>query len=300
MLLWPSGLEADTIYLKEKKSLKGVIVEEQADRYILSTMEGELPVLKAVVEAVKYDDPERGYYQLGLQLQRAGRLQEALAAFEKSVEIRPDFEAAKEAAFTVRRQLWRQDESEVLTEIEHKQLIMQQAGRPAEVAGTQPVTKPAASVVRFEERYGCDVQYNEGITEVVKVRAGGRAETSGLEAGDKIVAIANEPIQNLRPDEVSRRLDRDSMEISLTIERRVVVEPAKGRVKGGQGFEVQLGYDGLHVTKVVKDGPVDGRLAVGDLLVEVDGRSTRYVGAEGVAGGARGGIYLVRRLVVLR
>ena len=271
-------VQADVVYLKGKKSVRGVVVDEQADRYILNTSDGEVSVLKALVEGIQYDDPEQSYYQLGLQHQRVGHLREALAAYEKAVELRPDFKAAQDAVFTVRRALSRQDESEVLSEVDRQRLLIEQAGR-APREGRLPAKSPQASVQSFEQRFGCDVRYEGGVTQVATVKFGGPAERSGLLAGDAIVAIANEPIQNLAPDEVSRRLNSSRGEVALTIERDVQLT---GPVT------VELGYDGPRLSQT------------GDLLMMVNGRQARYLSQEETQSlMSRGARVRIRRLVAV-
>lgn len=258
-------LHADTVYLKEKKTLKGVVVEEQADRYILSTADGEIPVLKAVVESVAYDDPEQRYYHLGRQLQQAGQLREALSVYQKAVELRPDFQAAREAAFGVQRLLAGDEESQALAEVRQKRLIMRQQRPGSGLAASRPVT--------FEDRFGCSIGYDEGRTIIATVRAQGPAAVAGLRAGDQVVAVGPEPVLHLDPEAISRRFREARGEFSLTIERRLTLQ----RSGTSFGFGVELGYQGLRVAAVDPQGPAHGRLQMGDLITAINGRTTRYM-----------------------
>lgn len=259
---------ADTIYLKGKKSLKGVIVDEQADRYILNTADGEIEVLKSLTEAVKYDDPELSYYQLGRQLQRAGRLREAYAAYDQAAQLRPDFQAAREAAFNVQRLMSRQDESEVIADVRRQQLISERAGRPAEPTFATPAPTPAAAPT-FEERFGCRLRYDAGQTIVTQVQLESLAGLAGLHAGDEIIAVWNDPIRNLGPEAISRRLNESRGELALTIER-VVLAATKD-------VQVTLGYDGLRIASI-PEGAAQA-LAVNDLVVTINRQPARYLDA---------------------
>ncbi|MBI4227028.1 MAG: PDZ domain-containing protein [Candidatus Omnitrophica bacterium] len=283
---------ADTIYLKGKKSLKGVIVDEQADRYLLNTADGELEVLKALTQAVQYDDPELSYYQLGRQLQRAGRLREAYAAYQQATDLRPDFHAAREAAFTVQRLLSRQDESQVVNEVRQRQIVLERAGRP--VAPTLGTAAPSpAAAPTFEERFGCRLRYDEGRTVVTQVQRERLAGVAGLQAGDEIVALWNDPIRRLAPDAISQRLNDSRGELALTIERTVLAPAAS--------IQLTLGYDGLRVA-AVPEGSQTG-LALNDLLIAINGRPARYLdlGAAKQLLGARADAQVViQRALVLR
>ncbi|OGX40581.1 MAG: hypothetical protein A3C53_04280 [Omnitrophica WOR_2 bacterium RIFCSPHIGHO2_02_FULL_68_15] len=289
----PSPAAADTIYLKEKKSLKGVVVDEHADRYILNTVDGEVEVLKAVVEAVKYDDPELSYYQLGRQFQRAGRLRDAYQAYQYAAQLRPDFQAARDAAFNVQRLLSRQDESQIVADVQKQQLIFDRAGRPAHspLAGAM-VPKPPAAIKTFEERFGCRLRYAEGQALITQVHLESLAGLAGLLAGDTIVAIWNDPVRHLSPDAMSQRLNESRGELALTVER-TVIGPT-------QGVQVVLGYDGLRVT-MVPDG-VRG-LAVNDLILLINDQSARYLdlaAAKRLLGADTQTTCVVQRAILLR
>ncbi len=269
LLLAPAIVFADTIYLKEKKTLKGIIVEEQGDRYLLNTVDGEIPVLKALIEKIQYNDPEQSYYQLGRQLQRAGRLREALMAYQKAAELQPGFQAAKEAAFNVQRLLGGQDESEVLAEIRQRRLVMERAGRSA-----QAPTAPAAPTNDFDARFGCSVHYDNGWTVISRVRPNSPAAVAGLRAGDLLVSIWNEPIAHLSPAVVGERLAAARGELALTIERTASLSQESRHP--GYGLQVAVRYDGLRVVSVVPGSPSEG-LVPGDLIVELNGRPGRYL-----------------------
>ena len=43
------------------------------------------------------------------------------------------------------------------------------------------------------------------------------------------------------------------------------------------GAELQLSYDGLRISKVDPGSPSDGHLAVGDVVVAINGQITRYM-----------------------
>ena len=272
VLLTAAPAAGDTIYLKEKKTLKGVLVEEQGDRYLLNTVDGEIPVLKALVEKIQYDDPEQSYYQLGRQCQRAGRLREALMAYEKAAEPQPGFQAAKEAAFNVQRLLSGQEESQVLTEIRQRRLVMERASRSSLAAPATP-----GPINDFDARFGCSVHYDNGWTVISRVRPNSPAAVAGLRSGDLLVSIWNDPIAHLSPAVVTERLAVARGELALTIERTVSLKPSPSYP--AYGLQVTVGYDGLRVASSTSGSPSEGHLVVGDLIVSLGGRPGRYLTA---------------------
>jgi tetratricopeptide (TPR) repeat protein len=261
----------------------------------LNTENGEIPVNKSSVETILYDDPEQSYYQLGKDLQRVGRMKEALKAYQKALEHRPGFQAAREAIFQVERLLEQQEEHRLTEEIQQKRAIMAQAGLSAapdtaqagrEQAGHAlplAVEQTALPGQTINQRFGFGfavykpLPSGEAWVSVTEVRPQGPAALGGLERGDIIVAIWGESIRYLSPEQILEQIDQGGRELALTIERAVTVRPRGNQEQPDWGLEMELTYDGLRIVSVIDQGAAQGRLAVGDLLVEIHGRSTRYM-----------------------
>ena len=278
---------ADTIYLKEKKLLKGVVVEEHADRYVINTIAGEAPVFKSQIERIQFDDPEQGYYQLGRDLQRDGRLPEALKAYRKALDLRPDFHAAQQAAFVVQRMLDQDAEAGLADEI-----------RRHGARTSSPRT--------VESRYGCQLGYDAGWSVIGDVAPETPAARAGLRSGDTVVAIWGEPIRYLTAEAISDQLRREDQELVLTIERSLRVPsapPTAPPAAHPKGFSVELGYDGLAVTEVEPQGPADGLLIPSDLILQINGQASRYLSPKVVDGYLHDSTLLkltIQRIVILR
>lgn len=262
-------VHADTVVLKDRTQLKGVVVEEHPDRYLLSTAEGERFVRKEDVEAIRYDDPEQSRYQLGRQFQRAGRLREALKAYQQALAIQPDFQAAKDAIFQTERLLWQQQEAQLRAEIQQKQLIVTH-GSPSSAVETAALLRP------FDQRFGCTLGYEGGWTVIASVQADSPAAQAGLKPRDLIVAVWGEPIRHLDPLAISEQLRAGGRELQLTIERAIILRPTP-QAKPPTGLTLALGYDGLRVASVTPQGPAEGLLP-GDLFVAIGEHPTRYLG----------------------
>ena len=58
-------LYADTVILKNRTKVKGLVVDEYVDRIALSTVEGERDVFRKDIDSVEYDTPEQNFMQLG-------------------------------------------------------------------------------------------------------------------------------------------------------------------------------------------------------------------------------------------
>ena len=81
-LLFCAVLRAETVQLKDAKELKGLVVEEHHDRIILSTENGEIPVLRDEILKIDYDNPAQNFIQAGRAYEDKERWPEALAYYE--------------------------------------------------------------------------------------------------------------------------------------------------------------------------------------------------------------------------
>ncbi len=295
-------LFADTLYLKGKGDLKGVIVQENAERYILSTINGEKEVPKDQVRLVEYDDREQSYYQLGLDFQRVGRLQEALEVYKTAVKLRPDFQAANEAVFNVERLLRLEQESQVESEVKKKKTLLDQQGEvlqgPVKAAGG-----PADPFAGFEKQFGCRLRYENGSVLFTDIEAGGPAAAAGLRVEDTLYSVWGDPVGQISSGAISGKLSSGAAEMELAVERTIRLEPSQRLPGGSIGADFELGYDGLRVSKLQAGSPAEARLAVGDLVIMLDDQTTRYMSLAKVRAllGKGGPVMLrVRRNIVLR
>ncbi|MCM8811534.1 MAG: hypothetical protein NC910_00590 [Candidatus Omnitrophica bacterium] len=289
-------LWADAISLKDGAKVMGVIVEETADRVVISTIDGEKSILKQEIQSVVYDDPEQSYYQLGKDLQRVGRLREALEAYRKAAQIRPDFQAANEAVFNAERLLWLEEQTGMEAEVERQKLLLEQAGQDSAAASvTQPPTGRPFQM--FEEKFGCEIAYEEGRVTVKTVAAGGPASQSGLRVKDMLAAVWSDPIEQLPLEMVMERLNSSAKEMELSVERSVIL-PGSPQNQ----INLELGYDGLRIADL-NQRVSDAGFLVGDLVVSIDGNPTRYMPlskAQQLVSKSGGAIIVVQRDITLR
>lgn len=149
----------------------------------------------------------------------------------------------------------------------------------------QPVTQPLAKALGLDRPKGALVG---------EVEAGGPAEKAGLKAGDLIVSVDGAPVQHSEdlprmiashpPDskvrvEVFRSRETKSFDVTLAELRTARgggedAAPSAGeRASTGLGIEVGDAPDGgAIVERVLPDGPSDGELMPGDVIVEANRR----------------------------
>ncbi len=267
---------ADTLYLKDKRALKGVIVEQQADHYLVNTLEGEVKVPKAQVESAVYDDPEQSYFQLGRQLQQEGKLREAVVAYRRAWEIKPDFWAAREAMFTAQRLIQGSRQSELYDEVKRKRMLMEQASRGARKGPKKDqvvVPKPPKTV---SERIGCQFGYEKGRTIVARLDPNGAATRAGLAVGDVVTSVWGEPIKGMAIEVVIQKLSTVEGEVLLAVEREVALESSGDDQRE---FVFDLGYEGLRIGEM-KPAVWNRALRRGDLVLSINGNPARYLTIE--------------------
>src|SRR3989338_7218511 len=116
-------LRADTLILKNGEEMKGLVVERHADRVILSTEKGEVPVMLEDIRNIDYQDSAQHFFELGKAREAAGRLGEAIAYYEEALKANPEFDEAKKAALGVRNRYWATQTQGPSGEIERQQAI---------------------------------------------------------------------------------------------------------------------------------------------------------------------------------
>ncbi len=278
-LFFCSNLLADTITLKNGKDLKGLVVEQHADRIILSTDKGEIPILSKGIRNIQYDEAEQNFMKIGKAYEAEGKLGEALAYYAKAVEINPNFEEAKKAAIGVRNRFWSQALEGPRNEIEKKQLIYDAwgQGRPMDELIRKQELKQAAAL---REGLGVSLEKKGDWIRFDFVDSKKAAAVAGLRKNDRLVSIDGRSLRYLS-EEVVRKdllLPRFS-NFTLEFERDCFVhkETSAARIRD-LGFKLKLEYQGLLVQSVQGNGRVwEAGLRDGDLLTHVDGTATRYM-----------------------
>jgi membrane-associated protease RseP (regulator of RpoE activity) len=88
---------ADTIFLTSGQQIKGLVVEEYADRVILNTPDGEVLIMKDLIDDIFYDLPEQNYLYLGNRALTDLNFSVAQSLYQKSLDLNPDFTEAHDA-----------------------------------------------------------------------------------------------------------------------------------------------------------------------------------------------------------
>ncbi len=136
------------------------------------------------------------------------------------------------------------------------------------------------------------VDESDNFIYVTQIIEGGPAKLDGrLQVGDRLLTVNGVDLNNVTHDEAVRALKLDSQRVKLLIFRMLNVTMKVSEISfpkgaGGLGFSISGGLDdmdsddpSIYVTQIIPGGSAerDGRLCVGDRIVEVNGYSLRDV-----------------------
>ncbi len=278
-LFFCSLIFADTIWLKNGKQLKGLVVEKHEDRVILSTEKGEMPVPKRGIKKIDYDDPEQNFMQVGLQYEEKKRWGEALAYYEKALEINPDFEDARKASVRVRNQFWAQSAVGPIDEIERRQALYDSLGKTGSKSQKPRKVSPALSA-SLKENFGIVLERKADWVHISEIAPKKDASLAGLKRGDRLIAIDGVSLRYLNTDVVQSKF-LSPMHSSFTLEyERDCILKTMGMEKNlaELGLVLELANEGIVVLDVKeKSAAALSGLKADDLLVKVNSVSTRYM-----------------------
>jgi membrane-associated protease RseP (regulator of RpoE activity)/sRNA-binding regulator protein Hfq len=263
---------ADTIYLKNGTEMKGIIVEDYRDRYVISTYEGEKTVFKQDIIKAVYDLIEQNLAQLGDEYLERGEYEKAYFYYSKANSANPDYAPAQEKVNYVTGHLFRRLEKEKLKKVKEREAI---ESWPAE-----PPKKDESTALLLEKRIGIQIAEDRNRVTVTAVMKDSPAARSGVREGDIIVSIWGKLTGYMSEEDVAGLLLREAPgEIRLIVARQIVIQKSDP----GEGYAETLGgkldmlFDGLTLAGVDTGTPGEPGLEEGDLIFEINGTATRYM-----------------------
>lgn len=277
-LFFCSNLCADTLSLKNGKDLKGLIVEEHEDRVIVSTANGEIPVLRRGIKKIDYDDPAQNYMRVGKDYEAKQRWGEALAYYEKALEMNPELEDARKATARVRNLFWAKSATGPVQMIERRQELYETWDKRRFPSDASRQASDPGSMLR--DGMGVKLAKRGDWVRLTETSGGKDAARAGMKAGDRLVAVDGDSLRYMsvaavREKLVSPRYSSFTLEYDRDLP---LMKTGFEKEPGDFGFDVKLDARGLVVTGV-KDGSAAAKagLKAEDVLVAVDGGTTRYV-----------------------
>lgn len=264
--------------MKTGEILKGLVVEEHEDRLIMSTEKGEVPVLRIGIKDVEYDDPAQNFLQAGRAYEEKKRWGEALAYYEKALQLSPELDDAKKASVRVRNLFWAQTATGPVAEVERRQALYEtwDKGRFTEKNSAIGKTPPQ----RVAEGLGVKLAQKDDWVYLSEVNQKKDAARAGLKVGDRLVAIDGDSLRYLSAEAVHVKLISprySSFTLEYDRDCRMMKSGFEKETRD-LGFELKLESQGIRVANILS-GSAAARagLKIGDLLVGMDGGTTRYL-----------------------
>jgi len=266
---------ADTIHLSlGSEPVKGLVVEEHADRIVLSTADGEKVFFRKEIKEIQYDNPEYSLLSLGREMEKKKRWGEAKSYFDRAYELNSNLVEARQAALAIQSRLWAKAVDEGPREEISKQQEIQDAWRAN--VGPEELAKAKSSRERdLWQRVGIRLGKSGDWIAATSVQNGGVVYKAGMRQGDEIVSIDGKSMRYLDAETVTERLlEPRYSSASLGIARSIRLETKPGRPALKEaGATIRQEYNGLTVTRA-KTG---GVLKKGDVISEIETELTRYM-----------------------
>jgi len=272
-------VRADTVLLKSGEKVKGLVVEEHEDRIILSTADGEIPILRNQFTDIQFDERAYSLLSVGRALERQGKYGEALSYYDRALSLNPNLKEAKRAAIGVRNRFFAQIDAMSLNEVD-KQQDLENAWRRGTSVEDQARQRQEDRENLLWRRLGVTLDPEGDWIKAGTVRLGSNAFKQGIRKGDFLVAIDGKSLRYLNLETViPHLLEPRYSSTTVRLQRSVLFRPESDQRKlRFLGFDLKQEYDGLVISKV-RDNSIAQKKGFreGDRVIEVNDQQTRYL-----------------------
>jgi len=263
--VYQSNTFADIVYLKDGSEVKGIIVEQYSDRIVISTEYGETEIESAEIKRINYDLPEQNLVALADRYRQMANYSRAYYYYEKAKEENPKCQEAIDGLNYLEGYRFRKNLGKKIDDIRWQ--------RDVESFSDQGIKKPETSQEKLKTVLGMELSEFGKDIKVLKVYSRLPAAKAGIKKGDTLSAVWGKLTGYMSCPEVARLLtDTPQAEVCVKIDRDIKVTP--GIIKPSQ---LDLRFYGLFLTHIKKkDKAHRAGLREDDLIVAIDGKSTRY------------------------
>lgn len=274
LVLFVLASNADTLRLRSGGTVKGLILDEYKDRIVISTVNGELVVLKSDIDSAVYDSEEKTLLRKADNLFKKGRYIKAYYAYADIVDLNPGQNEARLRMNYLRHYV-------------ENRIDNRFRGKSAKNIYSGEHASQDSPLEKLEDSYGIVLVQKDDNVFVGKVIDTFRNRYfKSLEPGDRIVNVWGEMSAYMDAREVAA-LMMNSEQVSLEIERSLKPELALAgnaltRLFFGYrkviGAKLILEREGIKISSLEKDGPFAASgVKKDDMLSSIDGKDTRYM-----------------------
>jgi len=275
LFLSPALLSADTIYFKNGGFIKGRVIKEFHDRYLVSTSHGEKEFLKVIVKNVGYDNPKDRLINQGRNYEQKGNFEAALRCYEDVLKMDEGYSEARDKIIEIKKKIFRKQTSK-----SHR--IMNSRDQLAR--WNPDSTKKEKNFLRLKESrlketVGIVVAEHGDWIRIERVLTYSPAYQAGLQPHDTIIRVYDKDIKYMEYKDVLELLiGAKYTELKIDIERDL--KTPKGTNHHPLQCILTIGKQGLKVERLirVKDFEVKNTvLKEGDVIVKIQDTLTRYL-----------------------
>ncbi len=267
------NLYADTIYTKDGKELKGIVIEDYMDRIVFSTVDGQITVMKSDVNELYFDTEEQNLIKLAEQSKDKGDYIKAFIYYDKAFKMNPQSKAAKDGIVFLQGYLFKKDMSQK-EEVINRHNEFEQRGQVPEIRSDEDKFNDDLKKLRSE--IGIVLMTSGGVTQIESVRTGSLAYSAGIRKDDTLAAVWGRLVGYMSLKEVvETMLEKNSLETKITLERNIIVRVGPS---DSMGATLSMQLDGLTVSAVNEGSTAsEAGLMPGDIITAINGDSTRYM-----------------------
>ncbi|MFH1848171.1 MAG: PDZ domain-containing protein [Candidatus Omnitrophota bacterium] len=254
-----AACRADTVYLKNGSTTKGLVVEEYYDRYVFSTELGEADMMKSDIEEVFFDELYQNNLYLGNKFRDAGDFEKAFLFYQSALRSYENYTPAEDSIKGLEDAKWRFGRN--LRYVRLRALLKEQLGIELGKKGKHVFL---SNISRAP------------------------AEKNKLLLGDRLINCWQSPLVYAGLKNAAKFLvGPPNTIVKLTVERDLAISPrGMGLLKpiavlSGRhttGLALDMAMDGLVVKNIDKESAASASgLKKGDLIMKIDGSRTRYM-----------------------
>ena len=279
MLSFPQGLVADTLYLKENKEIKGIVIENYHDRIVFNTIDGEKTFKKSDIEDILYDRREQNLLKLGDFHYQKDNLIKAYTYYRKAYQINPDYKEAQDRYIHIRSVLMRRPEKQFKSDMDRKRALFQQSGKLYAPVIKEGIAKSKEEL--FKQLTGIVLFTEDEIPKILSLVSESAASKAGIKVYDEIFSVWGRLTAYYDLDDiVDMIIDSPSPEIMLQVKREVSIYPDSKKIESLSDLGVSIGIkeSGLMVSgidKAIMPSEID--LLKEDIISDVNDKSIIYM-----------------------
>ena len=267
------NLYADTVYTKDGKELKGIIIEDYRDRILFSTIDGQITVMKSDVKELYFDTEEQNLIKLAEQARDKGDYVKSFIYYDKVYRLNPESRAAKDGIVFLQGYLFKKDMSQKEEAVKRRN-DYEQRGEMSAIKSDEEKFNESLHKLRVEA--GISLITKDGVTQIEGVKMQSSAARAGIRKGDILVAVWGRLVGYMSLKEVVETLlEKNSLETKITLERNIKV---RVRPRDSIGATLSMQFDGLTVSEVDEDSTaMEAGLNPNDIIIAINGKSVCYM-----------------------